>query len=63
MRCISASDKYASYLIAVGGAAYLISKSIKKAKKIAFAEMGMEAIFISSFFFITYKCGYRIVLS
>ncbi|MBC8493787.1 MAG: fumarate hydratase [Candidatus Thioglobus sp.] len=35
----------ASYLIAVGGAAYLISKSIKKAKKLAFAEMGMEAIY------------------
>ncbi len=33
------------YLIAVGGAAYLISKSIKKAKKIAFEEMGMEAIY------------------
>jgi fumarate hydratase class I len=33
------------YLIAVGGAAYLISKSIKKAKKIAFKEMGMEAIY------------------
>ena len=35
----------ASYLIAVGGAAYLISKSIKKAKKIAFLDMGMEAIY------------------
>jgi len=35
----------ASYLIAVGGAAYLISKSIKKAKKIAFEKMGMEAIY------------------
>ena len=35
----------ASYLIAVGGAAYLISKSIKKAKKIAFEDMGMEAIY------------------
>jgi len=35
----------ASYLIAVGGAAYLISKSIKKAKVIAFKEMGMEAIY------------------
>ena len=35
----------ASYLIAVGGAAYLISKSIKSAKKIAFEEMGMEAIY------------------
>jgi fumarate hydratase class I len=35
----------ASYLIAVGGAAYLISKSIKKAKVLAFEEMGMEAIY------------------
>ncbi len=35
----------ASYLIAVGGAAYLISKSIKKAEKIAFEEMDMEAIY------------------
>ena len=35
----------ASYLIAVGGAAYLISKSIKKAKIVAFEEMGMEAIY------------------
>ncbi len=34
----------ASYLIAVGGAAYLISKSIKKAKVVAFEEMGMEEI-------------------
>ena len=35
----------ASYLIAVGGAAYLISKSIKKSKVVAFEEMGMEAIY------------------
>jgi len=35
----------ATYLIAVGGAAYLISKSIKKAKVVAFEEMGMEAIY------------------
>jgi fumarate hydratase class I len=35
----------ATYLIAVGGAAYLISKSIKKAKKIAFEDLGMEAIY------------------
>jgi len=34
-----------SYLIAVGGAAFLISKSIKKAKKIAFSDIGMEAIY------------------
>ncbi|MDC0388822.1 fumarate hydratase, partial [Candidatus Thioglobus sp.] len=41
----SIKEHKASYLIAVGGAAYLISKSIKKAKKIAFEEMGMEAIY------------------
>jgi len=35
----------ASYLIAVGGAAYLISKSIKKAKILAFEDIGMEAIY------------------
>lgn len=39
------SEKGLVYLIAVGGAAYLISKSIKNAKKIAFKEMGMEAIY------------------
>jgi len=43
---IKSIKKYkASYLIAVGGAAYLISKSIKKAKVLAFEEMGMEAIY------------------
>jgi fumarate hydratase class I len=35
----------ATYLIAVGGAAYLISKSIKKSEVVAFAELGMEAIY------------------
>jgi fumarate hydratase class I len=37
------SKKYqiSDALIAVGGAAYLISKSIKKAKVVAFEEMGM----------------------
>lgn len=34
----------AVYLIAVGGAAYLISKSIKAAKVLAFEDLGMEAI-------------------
>ena len=34
----------AVYLIAVGGAAYLISKSIVNAKRIAFEDFGMEAI-------------------
>ncbi|RWN23397.1 fumarate hydratase [Mesorhizobium sp.] len=33
------------YLIAVGGAAYLISKSIKAAKIVAFEDLGMEAIY------------------
>ncbi|MDX8510143.1 fumarate hydratase [Mesorhizobium captivum] len=35
----------APYLIAVGGAAYLISKSIKAARLVAFEDLGMEAIF------------------
>lgn len=33
------------YLMAVGGAAYLVSKAIKHAKVIAFADLGMEAIY------------------
>ena len=33
------------YLMAVGGAAYLVSKAIKKAKVVAFEELGMEAIY------------------
>jgi len=33
------------YLIATGGAAYLISQSIKKSKIVAFEELGMEAIY------------------
>ena len=35
----------AVYLMAVGGAAYLVSKAIKKAKVVAFEDMGMEAIY------------------
>lgn len=35
----------AVYLIATGGAAYLVSKSIHSAKVLAFADLGMEAIF------------------
>ena len=35
----------AVYLIAVGGAAYLVSKSIKSARVVAFADLGMEAIY------------------
>ena len=33
------------YLIAVGGAAYLVSKAIKKARVVAFEDLGMEAIY------------------
>ena len=33
------------YLMAVGGAAYLVSKAIKKARVLAFADLGMEAIY------------------
>ena len=32
-------------LIAVGGAAYLVSKAIKSARVVAFADLGMEAIY------------------
>ena len=38
-------DSKAVYLIAVGGAAYLVSKAIISAKVIAFPELGMEAIY------------------
>jgi len=33
------------YLTAVGGAAYLVAKAIKKARVVAFEELGMEAVF------------------
>ncbi|HQT27238.1 MAG TPA: fumarate hydratase C-terminal domain-containing protein, partial [Burkholderiales bacterium] len=35
----------AVYLIAVGGAAYLVSRAIRKAKVVAFEDLGMEAIY------------------
>ncbi len=38
-------DNRAVYLMAVGGAAYLVSKAIKGSKVLAFAELGMEAIY------------------
>ncbi|WP_162124358.1 fumarate hydratase [Pseudoxanthomonas taiwanensis] len=34
-----------AYLIAVGGAAYLVSKAIKAARVVAFEDLGMEAIY------------------
>ena len=43
---IEAIKKHKSaYLMAVGGAAYLVSKAIKHAKVLGFADMGMEAIY------------------
>ena len=38
-------DHKAVYLMAVGGAAYLVAQAIKKAEVLAFAELGMEAIY------------------
>jgi fumarate hydratase class I len=35
----------AAYLMAVGGAAYLVSKAIKSSKVLGFADLGMEAIY------------------
>lgn len=37
-------DSKAAYMIAVGGAAYLVAKAITKSTVIAFEELGMEAI-------------------
>ena len=33
------------YLMAVGGSAYLVSKAIKSARVVGFADLGMEAIY------------------
>jgi fumarate hydratase, class I len=33
------------YLVAIGGAAYLVSKAIRKARVVAFEDLGMEAIY------------------
>ena len=38
-------DNKAVYCIAVGGAAYLVSKAIKSSKLLAFGDLGMEAIY------------------
>jgi fumarate hydratase class I len=34
-----------AYLIAVGGAAYLVSRAIRASRVVAFAELGMEAVY------------------
>ncbi|MGB6134849.1 MAG: fumarate hydratase [Acidobacteriaceae bacterium] len=38
-------DNKAVYLMAVGGAAYLVSRAIRAAKVVAFEDLGMEAIY------------------
>jgi fumarate hydratase class I len=43
---IEAIQKHgAVYLMAVGGAAYLVAKAIKQSRVVAFADLGMEAIY------------------
>ena len=38
-------DNQSAYLMAVGGAAYLVAKAIQAAKVVGFADLGMEAIY------------------
>ena len=38
-------DNHAVYLMAVGGAAYLVSKAIRHSELLAFGDLGMEAIY------------------
>ena len=38
-------DNKAVYLMAVGGAAYLVSKAIRQSRVVAFEDLGMEAIY------------------
>ena len=38
-------DNRSAYLMAVGGAAYLVAKAIKSARVVGFADLGMEAIY------------------
>ena len=43
---VEAIRRHASaYLIAVGGAAYLVSKAIRSSRVVAFPELGMEAVY------------------
>ena len=41
----SIKNHRSAYLMAVGGAAYLVSKAIKSAQVVGFADLGMEAIY------------------
>ena len=42
---LAIKENKSAYLIGVGGAAYLVSKAIKKSKVVAFKDLGMEAIY------------------
>ncbi len=41
----SIANHQSAYLMAVGGAAYLVARAIKAAKVVGFADLGMEAIY------------------
>jgi len=41
----SITEHKSAYLMAVGGAAYLVSRAIKESKVVGFADLGMEAIY------------------
>ncbi len=43
--CEAIRDNQAVYLMAVGGAAYLVAQAIKSSKVLGFPELGMEAIY------------------
>ena len=42
---LAIKENRSAYLMGVGGAAYLVSKAIKKSKVVAFEDLGMEAIY------------------
>ena len=45
-QAVESIDRHGSvYLIATGGAAYLVSKAIRAARVVAFPELGMEAVY------------------
>jgi fumarate hydratase class I len=45
-QAIAAIARHGSvYLIATGGAAYLVSRAIRAARVVAFTELGMEAVY------------------
>ncbi|EEP68572.1 fumarate hydratase [Kingella oralis] len=43
--CKAIADNQAVYLMATGGAAYLVAKAIQSSKVLAFPELGMEAVY------------------